>query len=318
MAAVLGHETGHVTAKHSLAGYQRAIASNVLIAGVVLGTGDARGSRNCRDHRIPPRERLLRDQEREADWIGIDYMVKAGYNPEGAVRLQELFLHAAGGRKEPHVGRRALPHPPVLEGAPRQRPRTDRAAISGHGEEPELHLQRGDLRQKTARLREVQKAYEIADQGTSSSRRNGTTRRSRGTAEAERMEPGQSPFHSSAGQVYLAQKKYAAAEEETAERRSSSTGVLRATPPDGALRYQQKEYRAAIPQLERSMELYPTKSAAALLSKSYEAVGDAANAKSTPTWHGDGVLRGIIFRYPIMKGILLAREEFIPKWIAWK
>jgi len=27
MAAVLGHETGHVTAKHSLAGYQRAIAS---------------------------------------------------------------------------------------------------------------------------------------------------------------------------------------------------------------------------------------------------------------------------------------------------
>jgi len=25
MAAVLGHETGHVTAKHSLAGYQRAV-----------------------------------------------------------------------------------------------------------------------------------------------------------------------------------------------------------------------------------------------------------------------------------------------------
>jgi uncharacterized protein HemY len=47
----------------------------------------------------------------------------------------------------------------------------------------------------------------------------------------------------------------------------------------GALRYRKREYRAAIPELERSMELYPTKQAAAMLSKSYGAVGDAVNAK---------------------------------------
>src|SRR3990172_9122676 len=39
MAAVLGHETGHVTAKHSLGGYQRALAANILLAGVAVGTG---------------------------------------------------------------------------------------------------------------------------------------------------------------------------------------------------------------------------------------------------------------------------------------
>src|SRR3970040_1231616 len=32
LAAVLGHETGHVTAKHSLAGYQRAVGANVVLA----------------------------------------------------------------------------------------------------------------------------------------------------------------------------------------------------------------------------------------------------------------------------------------------
>ncbi|MGB3096031.1 MAG: hypothetical protein WBB46_04770, partial [Candidatus Deferrimicrobiaceae bacterium] len=47
----------------------------------------------------------------------------------------------------------------------------------------------------------------------------------------------------------------------------------------GALRYQKKEYRAAIPELSRSMDLIPTKQAAAMLSKSYEAIGDRENAK---------------------------------------
>jgi tetratricopeptide (TPR) repeat protein len=47
----------------------------------------------------------------------------------------------------------------------------------------------------------------------------------------------------------------------------------------GVLRYQEKNYRGAIPELSRSMDLFPTKQAAAYLSKSYEGIGDAQNAK---------------------------------------
>ncbi|HEY7586331.1 MAG TPA: hypothetical protein VH866_07475, partial [Candidatus Deferrimicrobiaceae bacterium] len=47
----------------------------------------------------------------------------------------------------------------------------------------------------------------------------------------------------------------------------------------GVLRYQEKNYRGAIPELSRSMDLLPTKQAAAYLSKSYEAIGDLQNAK---------------------------------------
>ena len=39
------------------------------------------------------------------------------------------------------------------------------------------------------------------------------------------------------------------------------------------------EYRAAIPELSRSMDLLPTKQAAAMLSTSYEAIGDRKNAQ---------------------------------------
>ncbi|PWB66969.1 MAG: hypothetical protein C3F14_03270 [Deltaproteobacteria bacterium] len=47
----------------------------------------------------------------------------------------------------------------------------------------------------------------------------------------------------------------------------------------GVLHYKRKEYRQAIPELSRSMDLLPTKPAAAYRSKSYEAIGDLENAK---------------------------------------
>jgi len=269
-----------VTAKHSLAGYQRAIASNVLIAGVVLGTGGRAGVQELSGITASLLENgFSRDQEREADWIGIDYMVKAGYNPEGAVRLQEYFFTQLEGGKNPMWAEGLFRTHPFSK----ERLDNARARIAQQYPDtvknPNYTFNEAIFRQKTARLREVQKAYEIADQGDKLLKEKRYDEALSRYREAERMEPGQSPFHSSAGQVYLAQKKYAAAEEELRKAIELDGEFFEPRLLMGALRYQQKEYRAAIPQLERSMELYPTKSAAALLSKSYEAVGDAVNAK---------------------------------------
>lgn len=95
LAAVLGHEIGHVTARHSLQGMQRGslLGSTVGILGVFA---DAAGygwvanpvggiAANLID------KRYSREQESESDRLGIDYMVKAGYDPVGAVQLQEYF-----------------------------------------------------------------------------------------------------------------------------------------------------------------------------------------------------------------------------------
>ena len=93
------------------------------------------------------------------------------------------------------------------------------------------------------------------------------------------MQPDQAPFHSSAGSIHLIRKEYAAAEPELRKAIALDGELFEPRYLLGALKYQTRDYRAAIPELERSMQLYPTKQAAAMLSKSYQATGDAANAK---------------------------------------
>lgn len=95
LAAVLGHEIGHVTARHSLQGMQRGALLGTTVG--LLGTlADAAGygwaanpvggiAANLID------KRYSREQETESDRLGIDYMVKAGYDPVGAIQLQEYF-----------------------------------------------------------------------------------------------------------------------------------------------------------------------------------------------------------------------------------
>jgi len=280
LAAVLAHETTHVTAKHSLAGYQRAIAGNVLLSGVSIATGGSAGVQALSGITA---DLILngysRDQEREADMIGLDYMVKAGYSPEGMVQMQEYFFTKLEGGKDPMWAEGLFRTHPFSK----ERLENTREKIAKEYPDtlknPRYVLNEEPFRQKTARLRQVQKAYEVSDQGDkllSGKKYDEALAKYR---EAERMEPGQAPFHSSIGQVYLIQKNYPAAEGEFRKAIDLDGEYFEPRLLLGALRYQQKEYKTAIPELERSMELLPTKQAAAMLSKSYEATGDAAKAK---------------------------------------
>lgn len=280
LAAVLGHETGHVTAKHSLAGYQRAMAANILLAGIAIGTGGEQWAMDLSGITASlVNNGFSREQEREADWLGIDYMVKAGYNPMGAVRLQEYFYRELEGRKNPMF----------LEGLFRTHPfskerlENARARIAeryaGIARDPGYTFNEEIFRRKTARLREVQKAYDIADEGDKlfQEKRYGEALAKYEAAAAR--EPGQAPFHSSIGQVRLVRKEYGAAEPALREAIRLDDEFFEPHLLLGALFHRQNRHREAIPELSRSMDLLPTKQAAAMLAKSYEAIGDLENAK---------------------------------------
>jgi len=280
MAAVLGHETGHVTAKHSLAGYQRAMTANVLVTGVVLATGGRAGVQELSGITASLLENgFSRDQEREADWLGIDYMVKAGYNPEGAVQLQEYFYRQLEGGKNPMWAEGLFRTHPFSK----ERLDNARARIAERYPDtvknPNYTFNETVFRQKTAPLREAQKAYDVSDQGDKLLKAKRYDEALAKYREAARMEPGQAPFHSSAGSVYLIRKNDAAAEGELRKAIELDGDLFEPRYLMGALYYGKREYRAAIPELERSMELLPTKQAAAMLSKSYGAIGDTVNAK---------------------------------------
>jgi predicted Zn-dependent protease len=97
LAAVLGHEVGHVTARHSVRQHSASTATNV--AGAILGatTGIA-GSQDL--FNVFGKAMLSgygREHELESDRLGAQYLARTGYDPQamieviGVLKNQELF-----------------------------------------------------------------------------------------------------------------------------------------------------------------------------------------------------------------------------------
>jgi hypothetical protein len=97
MAALVGHELGHLRAEHLTKGAQSQAIVGAL--GALLGTiADVSQAKRGVDTGGLGRQvgglgaglvnaKFSRDQEREADSLGVEAMAKAGYNPLGAARL---------------------------------------------------------------------------------------------------------------------------------------------------------------------------------------------------------------------------------------
>jgi len=111
LAAVLGHEIGHVTARHSVRQQSTATITGILGVVVAASTGidgvdsltDMAGTAIVRGYG--------REHELEADRLGAEYLAKSGYDPEamlevvGVLKNQEAFEIAIAGKegREPNV-----------------------------------------------------------------------------------------------------------------------------------------------------------------------------------------------------------------------
>jgi predicted Zn-dependent protease len=93
LAGVLGHEIGHVAARHAAQRYSTATAASVgigvlgvlgAIAGLPSPVTDLAGS-GLQTGAAIYLQSYSRDQEMEADRLGIRYMTRAGYDPEALV-----------------------------------------------------------------------------------------------------------------------------------------------------------------------------------------------------------------------------------------
>ena len=107
LAAVLGHEVGHVIAKHGAERVsEQMIAQGGLAAlDAILGRGETGRSKILMaslglGYQFGVALPHSRTQESEADVIGLRLMAKAGFNPEQAVELWRNMM-AAGGAHPP-------------------------------------------------------------------------------------------------------------------------------------------------------------------------------------------------------------------------
>lgn len=110
MAGVLGHEIGHVTARHGNQRISKQIGFNVGLAlgAVAVGVADddtavgRYGQVAIPGLAIGGNLVLLkygRDDESEADMLGMRYMERAGYDPSGQLRVMEVLEAASSGAR---------------------------------------------------------------------------------------------------------------------------------------------------------------------------------------------------------------------------
>ncbi len=112
LAGVLGHEVGHVLARHGNQRISKQIGFNIAMAGLAVGIGlsDEDGDiRKYGQYALPAvavggNVVLLsygRDEELEADRLGISYMVANGWDPVGQRQVMEILGRGAQGQRPP-------------------------------------------------------------------------------------------------------------------------------------------------------------------------------------------------------------------------
>lgn len=101
MAALIGHELAHIYLQHSKRRQSREEDRSLVSAALSVALGiagvpvpvDAAGAATSTVAKI-----FSRDEEREADQFGVEFMAHAGYDPWGAVRLQEKLAASSNGK----------------------------------------------------------------------------------------------------------------------------------------------------------------------------------------------------------------------------
>ncbi|MDH3799500.1 MAG: M48 family metalloprotease, partial [Desulfobacterales bacterium] len=97
LAALLGHELGHVNARHAAEQMSKGQLTQAIVGGVSVLAGTqsaALGDLAGQLGQISAGALLAsysRDNEREADALGMEYMVGAGYGSQGFVGLMEML-----------------------------------------------------------------------------------------------------------------------------------------------------------------------------------------------------------------------------------
>lgn len=109
LAFVMGHEVGHVTARH----VNERISQQMVVSGAVaaVAIGAQMSDRDVIKYGVPAVVgagagayllKFNRDQESEADALGMRYMARSGYNPYGAYEAMGILAEAAqGGQRQP-------------------------------------------------------------------------------------------------------------------------------------------------------------------------------------------------------------------------
>lgn len=208
LAAVLGHEITHAAARHGA----RSMSRGMLLQGAMLGAVIAsQGKDYAQLAQVGAgigaqliTTKYGRDAERESDFYGMQYMSRAGYDPKGAVELQQTFVKLSEDRKPDWLSGLFASHPPSPE---RVHNNIKTAATLPTGG----ILERARYRSKIASIIQSKAAYADYDKGREALAENDLDTAARLARKAQRQEPREGHFYALLGDIALKRDRTQAA-----------------------------------------------------------------------------------------------------------
>ena len=198
LAAVLGHEITHAAAKHTA----RSMSRGMLLQGAMMASVIAtQGSDYAQLAQLGAglgaqlvTQKYGRDAEREADYYGMQYMSRAGYDPQGAVELQKTFVKLSEGRQQDWLSGLFSSHPPSQERV--QNNLKTLAELPAGGDDGKQRFQT-----RLAHLKKTMPAYEAYDKGRKALAKGDLVKARQLAKKAQAIEPREAHFEALLGDI---------------------------------------------------------------------------------------------------------------------
>ena len=212
LAAVIGHEIGHVSYRHAGERMSKQLAwmGAVALLGAYLEYEKKKYAALAAGLGAIGANMLLcrysRENEREADEIGMEYMVRAGHNPRGMVGLMDCFRKLS--KSKPNVVEVLFSTHPMSD----ERYNTAASRIKNkYSDKESLSLNRERYMDYTAKLRSIRGAIELMQDGEQALMSNKLPQAEAKCREALNLVPGDYVGLLLVAKCLLVQKKYAEA-----------------------------------------------------------------------------------------------------------
>ena len=259
LAAVLGHEVVHAAARHSAKKIEQGMMLSIGLIALGAMTSDKDYGRALMAAggvgAILLGQKYSRDAESEADRYGMEYMVRAGYDPQAAVSLQQTFVRLSQNGQPNWLEGLFASHPPSQERVEANR------VIAQRIQRPGVSEGRDSYAKNLGYLKKIKPAYDKHDEAYKKLKDNDYQGALQLANAALGIEPREPAFHALKGDIYYKQKQFQQALPyyDAAIKRDSEFfyPYLRRGESYKALGQHDK----AKADLNRSMQLLPTKTA---------------------------------------------------------
>jgi beta-barrel assembly-enhancing protease len=257
LASVLGHEIGHVTARHQVVSASRdqllgaaiGIGSVALQAGGVSGAGAINAAAQIGAALLTTK--YSRDQERQSDELGMKYMAAAGYNPRAFAETMRILASAA--QREPSKFETLFASHPMTS----ERIATAEQRLAGYTEAQTREIKTAAFSRAVNPLKQEAPAFALADEAKALVQKKQVAEAEERFARAVRMVPGSPILNAFWGDTLYDLRRYDRAEEASDRANSLNPELYYGRLVNGAANWQLRNFQESIEQLRAAERLVP-------------------------------------------------------------